>query len=413
MDGFCVSISEGAVTSILQKGYESGKIRDVLHGKVPIQLAGVEVNVTWKVIEAPSVSFADIDEKTEVIGKDGNPVQIKNSMFTIFAQMNLTVDDNPGSDLPLAIVADTYISGIDKASFEAVGLTVLSEYQSADVQIIKLLAGKILDAINTAFGFEPGKTPAALNLAYLREFGICSSKLGVLKQDNVMGVWGSAGDTPPVKPRRIPNGRGIALEVTNDMFARTVTALFVRYKDSCTYDEKDSVDLGITTGKYHLHAGAKGVHCTGISGDTFNLSVDPYASLEVACTTIVGDVGIDYDVVFIPKSVDAKAKIKIDGNTISGGVDTYGTFIVDIKPTGNVAEIVLSSILKAIAGALPMIIGTAVCHNITIPFEQKIKDGELDAGTFCSLKLKLADMLLTNDSDSQIIAANIVVDLEG
>lgn len=411
MDGYCISIGAGAVNSILEKGFGIPEIREQLKGNVTILMGEKPIDVEWEVTEAPTVSFADLESGATCISKDGAPITFESTMFTITSIMKLAVSGKEGSTLPLTIVSDTFFSGEDKASFKAVGLVMLESYSENDRTILGLMCEDLIEAVNTALGFDGSKIPVALNYSYLRSYGIWSNKPGIQRVNNVLGIWGSSEEGQAVAPMALPDNVGIALAVTYGMFTGTVNALFNQYKADCVYDDKDSIDLGITTAKYHIHAAVNNVACIATDSTSYQLLVDPNASVSAGITTFLGDVGINYKTEFSPDPIGAIAQLKIINNSLAGAVATYGGFTVDLKPQGNIIEWLSSEVLKLLTGTLCDKVATAYCQHITLPFQHPIPDGSIEVGELYSLKMKLKDLALNDGGGVKIITGNIDVSI--
>ena len=215
MSGFCFCVGENAIKKLLDTGFQSKQVADVLHGQVEVKVGVKTVKLDWEVTDAPVVGFGDLAPETEAWDENGNNLTFVNSMFIIQAGVRLSVEGGTPSNIIVDVVAlPQVINNI--VCFAAVGIVNRSDYASLDRGLLKGIVKLLLGSINKVLGFDGGAVPEILSLDKIGALGVpVSDPMFVKKGQRMFLVTGAGGDQSIVDA--IPNtGKDVSIALASD-----------------------------------------------------------------------------------------------------------------------------------------------------------------------------------------------------
>ena len=412
MEGFCFSVSESTINTLLQTGYQSEPVREALKGTTNIEVMGISVEITWRVSQAPSVSFADIDTSREAFDDDGKPLEFDPNMFVVSAAVGLAVTGQEECEVDIEIIAETMFVNNKDVAFKAAGMFV-DKYQSADKAIFKGICQDLISAINTVLGFYGGNIPRLFSMQSLEEQGIYAPYYSLVKQNGTMNLCGTYEQSDGFAIGVIPSGKDFALTVTNKVFKGFLNFQFRAHVDGVPIREEFSKDLGITTGKAVLKILAKDVYCEDIKdGEIFmRLGIDLIADGSVRI--LFSDPGVSYKCEFTPELLETGATLSMSGNHIHGNLCDFKSFTVLLTPVGEWYEQVIGGLVWVLAEAIVNFVTGLIPSVITIPFDIDLKEAEFTNLELYTMKVNITNLMNTYADNMMTVSGNILARLEG
>ncbi|MBR5712436.1 MAG: hypothetical protein IKX54_02465 [Lachnospiraceae bacterium] len=412
MEGFCFSVSENTINTLLQTGYQSEPVREALKGKTSIEVMEISVEITWRVSQAPSVSFADIDTSREALDDDGNPLVFDPNMFVVSAAVGLAVTGQEECEVDIEIIAETMFVNNKDVAFKAAGMFV-DKYQSADKAIFKGICQDLISAINTVLGFYGGHVPMLFSMQSLEKQGIYAPYYSLVKLNGTMNLCGTFEKSDGFAIGTIPPGKDFALTVTNQVFKVFLNVQFQTHIDGKPTREEFTRDLGITTGKAVLKLLAKQVFCEDIKdGEIFmrvGIDLTAEGSVRVAGT----NPGISYKCEFTPELLQTGATLSMNGNHIHGNLCDFKSFTVLLTPAGEWYEQLLGGLVWVLAEAIVNFVTGLIPSVITIPFDIDIKEAEFTNLELYTMKVNITNLMNTYADNMMTVSGNILARLEG
>ena len=310
MEGYCIWFTENALNKLLVTGFQSQELRQELKGETSITIAGTSVDVSWEVMQAPTVDFGDIDQSKETLNEAGEPLAIEPNMFVISAMVSISVKDDKAIPVPLVLVANPFINPDRSVAFRMVGLQMHDIYTEDDKVIIRGVCPNLLAAINAALGFGEGKSPRVISLTFLTELGISlGPEYGIVRFPRQIGIWGSDGFKDMATT--IPTGKDIGVVMTDGLCAVIFSNQLKKY-NGWRYNIDTSVDCGIVTEYGEGFLGVQEISCCGVSGNSARIKIAPVCKIALTNhSPFIPD--FHFEVAFEPMPLQATAAFTISG----------------------------------------------------------------------------------------------------
>lgn len=397
MNGFCVSIKEGAFNKLLDTAFKSKTVQDALHNTTAVSIMGATVSVEWQVTKAPVVSFADIPDGTEVWNEKGESIKPSDEAFLLEAQTSLKVDGGDASVIPIDVVAAPQVNGKD-VLFTVNGIVNRPDYSELDKGVMKALSGVIIGSVNKVLGNSGGQTTSLFSLDNLVELGITVNKPAFIKKDGAIYLLTNAdGDRSIIDTTKSSN-KDVAFAFGTDELNAVLNKQFDECKDEYAFsrhfdDTKKVSVLGHFGVRLDVSASVKKIGCSSIDDDSIKIAISPQLSFAghlVLFGTNASGVGYDYE--FKPDPLHAKAKFEVKESYVSVSLSDLEDFNVILHPIGNWIEKAESCWAWPLEEAVQNTI-IAVAHNdFTKGFGVGFRERDIVVKDMYALVLKVTNM---------------------
>ena len=405
MDGYCIWLSENALSKLLRALYQNESFRKKLQGETTVKILQTEVHVSWTVSQAPTVSFADINQQRETLNEAGEKLEIEENMFTLSATVALTVKEDGDNEIPLILVAKPLIEDAHIVSIKMVGLQMDDSYTEADKAIIRGICPELLGSINSAIGFKEGKTPVFFDLDSFRSHGVPkTSKTEISRKFGKLGVWETdgSGDYDSAIPAG-DNDFGVSV-TQNWTYAIVTNELRRRFSD---FTDKESFSVEFFIWKFDVSAKTSvlDIWCEGVGPNTLLVRVNPIIRVDVSKAFLVGD--SEYLVRIVQGAISTGAMYEIQDGKLVGEKGGYSPFDISVECVKKCCESerIQREIEKNAKGMITK-------HLSVTPFEKSISDATVRFGGI-PLHIRLSDQFLWASSVSHDFFANLEFSLDG
>ncbi|VVB70690.1 Uncharacterised protein [uncultured archaeon] len=174
--------------------------------------------------------------------------------------------------------------------------------------------------------------------------------------------------------------------------------------------DRGSKDLGITTAYYNaaLQVGAPNI---GMAGADFLISLGLGGNVAAGFKTILGNFGLNYMAVIDPNPLSCKVRLSVDSSRqLVVSIPSIPSAKVLLKPQGNVAETILSTLNAVQANIMSLILSTLlprIIQSINVPVV-KIPSIPVDIGNI-HVKIQANNLRVGSFNGMALVAGNLEV----